>query len=79
MNASRPPAVIATLFYQPGPQCLQAGFDELDSASAVALMAPPLKQQLATEAAARWWQAVGPMLYVDEFRDRVNRAIAAHD
>lgn len=79
MNACRPLAVIATLFYLAGQQCPQPGFDELDGESTVAPMAHQLKQLLATEVGSHRWQSSGSMLYVDGFRDPPARAIATDD
>ncbi len=79
MNARHPSAVIATLFYLAGHQCPQPGFDEHDAESAAALTAHQLNQPLATEAGARSWQASIFMLYVDQFRDPLARAIATDD
>ncbi len=59
-----------------GQQGLDLGFAELDSDSAVALMAPQLRKLLSTEAGARWWRESGPVLYVEEFRQQVDAAIA---
>ena len=58
-----------------GQQSMQLGFDELDSESAVVLMAPQLRKLLGTEPGGRWWRESGPVLYVDEFRRQVNAAI----
>jgi hypothetical protein len=56
-------------------QNLKLGYSALDSESAVLLMAPYLRKLLETEAGARWWRETGPALYVEEFRNQVNKAI----
>jgi len=59
-----------------GQQSLDLGYSDLDSASALDLFAPVVRQLLETEAGARWWKEVAPNLYVEEFRAQVDKAMS---
>ena len=66
---------IATIENLIGQQSLDLGYSELDSDSAIDLMAPIVRDLLATEAGARWWQEDARHLYVDEFRRQIDTAV----
>jgi hypothetical protein len=67
---------IATIENLLGQQSLELGYSDLDSASALDLFAPIVRQLLDTEAGARWWKEVAPNLYVEEFRAQVDQALS---
>jgi hypothetical protein len=67
---------LATVENLVGQQSLELGYSELDSDHAVELFGPVLRPLLETEAGARWWKETAPHLYVSEFWNRVDRAIA---
>ena len=66
---------VATVENLTAQQALDLGYSDLDPDSTVTLMAPFLKKLLETEAGSRWWRAMGPALYVEQFRNQVNGAI----
>lgn len=67
---------VATLENLSAQQSLELGYSDLDTDTAVNLMAPYLKKLLETQAGSRWWRETGPALYVEDFRNQVNKAIA---
>jgi hypothetical protein len=67
---------VATLENLSAQQSLELGYSGLDIDTAVNLMAPYLKKLLETQAGSRWWRKTGPALYVEDFRNQVNKAIA---
>lgn len=68
---------IATIENLEGQQGLELGYSELDSTSALDLLAPVVRQLLETRDGATWWQETAPHLYTAEFRSRVDAAMAA--
>lgn len=68
---------IATIENLVGQQSLELGYAELDSTSALDLMAPVVRQLLETKDGAKWWSETAPHLYMPEFRSRVDAAVAA--
>ena len=67
---------IATIENLVGQQSLELGYSELDSSSALNLLAPVVRQLLETADGARWWREVAPHLYIEEFRTQVDEAVA---
>ena len=67
---------VATIENLVGQQSLELGYSDLDSASALDLFAPVVRQLLDTQAGARWRREDAPNLYIDEFRARVDQAIS---
>lgn len=67
---------VATIENLVGQQSLALGYSELDSLSALDLLAPVLRDLLATEAGARWWRESAPHLYIEDFRKQVDGAVA---
>jgi hypothetical protein len=67
---------VATIENLTGQQTLALGYSELDSASALDLLAPVVRELLETEAGARWWRDVAPHLYVEGFRAELDAAMA---
>lgn len=67
---------VATIENLAGQQTLALGYSELDSASALDLLAPVVRELLETEAGARWWRDVAPNLYVEGFRAQLDAAMA---
>jgi hypothetical protein len=67
---------VATIENLVGQQSLDLGYSELDSASALDLLAPVLHQLLETKDGAKWWREVAPHLYIEEFRTQVDAAVA---
>jgi hypothetical protein len=67
---------IATIENLVGQQSLELGYSELDSSSALNLLAPVVRQLLETADGAKWWREVAPYLYIEEFRTRVDAAVA---
>ncbi len=68
---------IATIENLVGQQSLDLGYTELDSSSALHLLAPIVRELLGTEDGARWWRETAPHLYIEEFRQQVDAAISA--
>ena len=68
--------LIATTESLVGQQSLDLGYSDLDSRSALDLLAPVVRELLETDAGARWWKEAAPHLYIDEFRAQVDEAIA---
>lgn len=68
---------IATIENLVGQQSLELGYSELDSSSALDLLAPIVRQLLETKDGAKWWSETAPHLYVAEFRAQVDAAVAA--
>lgn len=66
---------IATIENLVGQQSLELGYSELDSSSALDLLAPVVRQLLETEDGGRWWKETAPHLYIEDFRRRVDAAI----
>jgi hypothetical protein len=66
---------IATIENLVGQQSLDLGYSELDSSSALDLLAPVMRQLLETKDGAKWWREVAPHLYVEEFRTQVDAAV----
>lgn len=67
---------LATIENLVGQQSLDLGYSDLDSMSALDLFAPVVRQLLETEAGAKWWKEAAPNLYIDEFRQQVDEAMA---
>ena len=67
---------VATIENLVGQQSLDLGYSDLDSMSALDVLAPIVRELLETEAGARWWREAAPHLYIDEFRAQVDEAIA---
>jgi hypothetical protein len=67
---------VATIENLVGQQSLALGYSELDSSSALELLAPVLRDLLHTEAGAEWWRETAPHLYIETFREQVDAAIA---
>ncbi len=67
---------IATIENLVGQQSLDLGYSELDSVSALDLLAPIVRDLLKTEAGARWWRETAPHLYIEDFRKQVDAAVA---
>jgi hypothetical protein len=67
---------VATIENLVAQQGLALGYSDLDSASALDLLAPVLRQLLETEAGATWWRDVAPHLYVEGFRTQLEEAMA---
>lgn len=68
---------IATIENLVGQQSLELGYSELDSTTALDLMAPIVRQLLETKDGARWWRETAPHLYVEDFRSQVDAAVSA--
>jgi len=68
---------VATIENLVGQQALELGYSELDSSSALDLLAPVLRQLLETKDGARWWRETAPHLYIEEFRNQVDKAISS--
>jgi len=68
---------VATIENLVGQQALELGYSELDSSSALDLMAPILRQLLKTKDGAKWWRETAPHLYVEEFRHQVDRVVGS--
>ena len=68
--------LIATIENLVGQQSLDLGYSDLDSTSALDLLAPVVRELLETEAGGKWWREAAPHLYIDEFRAQVDEAIA---
>lgn len=68
---------IATIENLVNQQSLTLGYSELDSTSALDLLAPVVRELLETTDGAKWWSETAPHLYVPEFRSRVDAAVAA--
>lgn len=66
---------VATIENLVGQQSLELGYSELDSSSALDLLAPIVHQLLETKDGAKWWTEIAPHLYTAEFRTKVNAAI----
>lgn len=67
---------VATIENLAGQQTLALGYSELDSASALELLAPVVRELLDTEAGSRWWRDIAPSLYVEGFRTQLDAAMA---
>lgn len=68
---------IATIENLVGQQSLELGYSELDSSSALQLLAPVVRQLLETKDGAKWWAETAPNLYIEDFRKQVDAAVAA--
>jgi hypothetical protein len=68
---------IATIENLVAQQSLELGYSELDTTSALDLLAPIVRQLLGTEDGARWWSETAPHLYTREFRSQVDAAVAS--
>lgn len=66
---------IATIENLVGQQSLELGYADLDSSSALNLLAPVIRQLLETKDGAKWWSEVAPHLYIEEFRRQVDAAV----
>jgi len=66
---------IATIENLVGQQSLELGYSELDSSSALDLVAPIVRQLLETKSGAKWWREVAPHLYIEEFRTQIDAAV----
>ncbi len=66
---------VATIENLVGQQSLALGYSDLDSASALELFGPILRDLLQTEAGAAWWRDMAPQLYIESFRDQVDAAM----
>jgi hypothetical protein len=66
---------VATIENLVGQQSLALGYSDLDSASALELFGPILRDLLQTEPGAAWWRDAAPQLYVESFRDQVDAAM----
>ena len=66
---------VATIENLVGQQSLELGYSELDSSSALNLLAPVVRQLLETKDGAKWWRETAPHLYIEEFRNQVDAAL----
>ena len=66
---------VATIENLVGQQSLELGYSELDSSSALNLLAPVVRQLLETKDGAKWWRDTAPHLYIEEFRNQVDAAL----
>lgn len=66
---------IATIENLVGQQSLELGYSDLDSSSALDLLAPVIRELLETKDGARWWREVAPHLYIEDFRTQVETAL----